>query len=768
MVKRKEDYDLKLKLPGNGTSKCLRSFFLLGLYMLVFLSPFWRGLYFEQDLLPAVVLASIAFILCIVDQILVKDFDFFREPLDIAMAVLLGAYILSLVTAVHRHDAIVELLKISSLVMVYWMAVRAGKDERAFSRVLLAAYLAAVGMAVVGLGAALGWIHFAGAYEDGHIRSTLQYHNALAIYLAAMNVVGLALSLRTDRLLPRLVLAGGNFLLVMVILGSLSRGTWLLYPVAMGLFIYLIPASYRRTATYQLLIVVITGLLAGRFFFNNLSSYQPAAVLFMLLGLLVAMAASTVGISLPVSKHPWVGKGTIIVLVLLAIFFIANPSALSGVMRYIVPDTAIARAEKTSVQDSSFQERLTAYQDALKIKKDHPLTGTGGGGWKALYHSYASHLYSVNEVHNYYLQTWVAAGLLGFLALFALAVFFIRKLIRIRTLQMEDHERVLLWSAAVAVIIIALHSIIDFELSMAAVGFLFFGLIGLVRGRELESELEERDTTGRQKRGKGKQAGKPNSFLFMGAFAGLLALATGITALCLHNASLQGEKGNQALQAGRLDEAQKFYMKAGSLDPYRGAYQVNLAQIAAIKANKKNDRQFGDKALYYADRASQLEPYNPVLHNALYSIYGMLGRVGLQLSELEAAIRSNPFVPQPYELMAATAMKEAWPCLDQGRSDEAFSYFKLIVATHDKMPPDVAASTAGFNLAAGQSALLLGETDLAKNYLNLAVQGEENISKTARLWLAGADYLEGQNKTAKQGVDLNKLFVFLQQQKNSE
>ncbi len=736
----------------NDSSSQLRPFFLLVLYMLVLLSPFWRGLYFERELLPAVVLAAIAFVLCVLDQVVCKDYDSFREPLDFAMAALLLAYILSTITAVHRHDAIVELLKVSSMVMVYWMAVRAGQNQRDFRRVLLAAYLAAVGMAVIGLGAALGWVHMAGAYEQGHIRSALQYHNALAIYLAAMNIVGLAMSLGTARF-SRMAFSGGNYLLLVVILGSLSRGTWLLYLIAMVVFIFLIPASYRRSSVYQLLITIGIGLQAGRFFFNNLDiSNEPVAAAFLISGLIMAMVLSMITVAPLSLKSKWARKGIAIGLVLLAVYIIANPVSLTGVMRYILPDRAIARAQKTSVQDNSFQERLTTYQDALKIIKDYPLTGTGGGGWRALYHSYASHLYWVNEVHNYYLQTWLEAGSLGFLALLGVAFFFLRKLIQIKALQMEDHDRVLLWAAATAVTLIALHSSFDFELSIPAVGFLFFALIGLVRGKVLEAKIE-------------LPVSQNKSLLVLGVLGGLLGTATGIMAFFYHTASIQADQGAYALEAGRLAEAQGLYTNASSLDPYAEAYHVNLAQIAAIKAVKGKEVQAVEEAIYHARKAAQLEPYNPSLHAALASIYAMLGRVDLQLTELEAAIRSNPFQPEPYELLAAAAMKSAWSCLDQGQYQEAFSYLERVLAAREKMPENISGSAEGLNLAAGQSALLMGKTKLAKNYLNLVAQGKESYKKTARLWLAGVDYMQSQGSTNDTEANLNNLLAFFNQQK---
>lgn len=504
----------------------LRLFFVPGLSLLILLAPFWRGLYFQTELLLALMFTAVLFLACLGEQFASGAEDFFQDPLDFAVLAMLFAYSLSLFSAVDIHAALLELLKFSGFFMVYWMAAQAAREERDFDRLLLAAYLAALGMAVIGLGAALGWIHLDGAWEEGHIRSTLQYHNALAIYLAALNVIGMALSLKTRGIIARLAYAGGNYLLVLVILGSLSRGTWLLYPVGLAGFILLIPAQYRRQAVYQIILFLGAGLTAGRFFFNSIKSEETLwAGFFLIVGLLMVLAVealtrgdSSPGNQLDADDHKsgsnleaparpvlenWQNglrrlcKSSLVIritaLMLLQLVFNGiAPNPVQGLIHYIVPETAIARADKLSPQDNSVQERGDTYHIAGQIIQDHPFTGVGGGGWEALYHSYADRLYWSNEVHNYYLKTWIEAGLLGILALLALGSLLLFKLIKTYPRTRKGTDGLSLWAAATAVVLLALHGLIDFELSMAAVGFLFYGLIGAIRAERLRWSLPMR------------------------------------------------------------------------------------------------------------------------------------------------------------------------------------------------------------------------------------------------------------------------------------
>ncbi|MDD3365071.1 MAG: hypothetical protein PHZ03_08840, partial [Syntrophomonas sp.] len=268
---------------------------------------------------------------------------------------------------------------------------------------------------------------------------------------------------------------------------------------------------------------------------------------------------------------------------------------------------------------------------------------------------------------------------------------------------------------------------------------------------------------------RGKQLDKSRLLLIPFLLAILLALSAGITAVAFHTAAGQADRGAKELEARRLEEAQGLFQKASRLDPYRGAYQVNLSQIAAIEASKEKDAAAYNRALEHAQKASQLEPYNPSLHNALFSIYGMLARPDLQIRELQAAIQANPFLAEPYEMLSKTAMQSAWSCMDKGQRQEANTYFEMVVRAREKMPPALAQAIPAVNLAAGQASLLLGEFDQANNFLTLALQGEETYHETASLWLAALDYLKSsKDKTGVSGgsqdIDLNALLFFLNQQ----
>jgi hypothetical protein len=135
--------------------------------------------------------------------------------------------------------------------------------------------------------------------------------------------------------------------------------------------------------------------------------------------------------------------------------------------------------------------RFEMFRDAAKIIRDYPLLGTGGGGWAALYQGYQdkplnSKPYFSSEVHNHFLQVWIEAGILGFLAFVGIWVSMAAAFIRNCFINRADSKRWQYWTAVfLPVAALGAHSVIDWNFSMAAVGIYLFTLLGA--GRSLDT-----------------------------------------------------------------------------------------------------------------------------------------------------------------------------------------------------------------------------------------------------------------------------------------
>lgn len=734
-----------------GKNSLPRLLFTAGLLGTLFFSPFLRGLYFEKELLAILMVIALSFACGVCELFFIKNERFFSHPLDWAMLGMVFAYVLSLFNAVHIHQALLSLLTVIGFFMVYWMAGRAIRNESDYRRLLFFAYLSGIGLAIVGLGAAAGLLDMPAAYEDGHIRSAIQYHNTLAIYLAGSSFIGIALSLKSSRKISRLAYAGGNLLLVMVMVGAISRGTWLLYPWGLALFIFFLGKGKRREALLNWVTFFSYGMAAGLGFLNNVNQGRNTSALgFLLAGLLMAVFMQWLA-DLNIQKAKtasgnqkncftgWpqlAGIGLVLLFGLLYMMLSAPGSSTQFVPRQIS-----AKVEKTSLQDNSINDRLTFYRDSLKIASDYPLIGTGGGGWEALYHSYAKRLYWSREVHSYYLQTLVEAGSIGLMVLLILAALFIKLLIDFRRQNRSGElDSSTLWGGAAALIMIGMHAAFDADFSLPATGILFYALVGAVKGR-VTNWVPPRPVV---KKKEIRNRFLPNAKDLVSPTLGLiLALLVFAGAGFVYRASLLGETGAQALEAREIEKASTLFHKAAGLDPWRAGYQINLAKIEAVKADSNRDSGAHQAAKDYAARAAELEPWNGNVHRALIDVYIDLHEGDLAMAEAEALVRANPLLEQSYEILAANNMEAAWYFLRSGKSKQADMYFARAIDIWDKLPAGAGQPGAGLNLMAGQASVCLGKIEQGQKLLTQAAKGKNKEAANARLWLTVAAALKG-------------------------
>lgn len=727
----------------------LRPFFVFGFLFIVFISPFMRGLFFAPELLTFQIVTAAAFLFCVYDQVLRREGELFPSFLDWAVLSLVVVYALSLVAAVQMRSAVGELLKTTMLFMVYRLANRAVRGERDLDRFLNVAYAAGVGVALAGVLTAARVVAYPGAYDNGVIMSTLQYKNTLAVYLAAANVLGLALSLKTDRLLPKLSYAAGNLVLVVVILGTQSRGGWVVYPLAAAALLALIPAAYRWRAAYHLVIFLGCALVTFRLFYAHLPGGEsPALLKYIVAGAAAAAACQALYHFLALwlnreevadSARRLAAAGGLAYLgLVLAFYFWYTASAFPVAAAQVLPSRIIARAETISGQDPSFQQRLEYSRDALRIVRDYPLTGAGGGGWNALYHRYASRLYFSTETHNHFFQTWVEAGTVGFLTLLAVWGGFLALLVKFRRTAAPEGTAVSAWAAAVAALTLGVHSAIDFDLSLAAMGIFLYALFGAVRSTVLN--------LGGRKEEKSPQA----KLLALAALAGtILAAAVILPSRDFYAAGVAGAEGARALSEKDLPTARAAYEKALRLDPFTASYAADLAQIWAVEAAANDDAVARYRALGYAREAARREPYNTGVRGVLVNVYNLLREYKLMVAEAEALCAANPLAPQHREILARSALEAARYFLQKGDGEKARAYLDRVLAIPGELPPTVSRSTPALELALGQAAYLKGDWRGALPHLEEAERGGKETVAEAKLWRAAALLRLGEKDAAE-------------------
>ena len=113
----------------------------------------------------------------------------------------------------------------------------------------------------------------------------------------------------------------------------------------------------------------------------------------------------------------------------------------------------------------------------MKVVKDYPVLGAGGGGWASLYEHYQNNPYLSRQVHNFFLQYLIEVGIVGFLVFMGFILFIFYKFSR-QYLRRETDDYNNGFFYLIIALSILVHSLLDFNLSFAFMGMLVFLALG--------------------------------------------------------------------------------------------------------------------------------------------------------------------------------------------------------------------------------------------------------------------------------------------------
>lgn len=620
----------------------LKIFALTGLYLVLFVSPFFRGLYFESESLPVLAAVSVIFSLAVFDKLIHGENQIYggsrallAGPLDLAVLGLAAAYGISLATAADFRTALSEFLRNAAYFMAYLTAAQLLSNPAGRRRLMQVIFLAAVGVAVVGLASALGLFKFPGGYVSGRINSTFQYPNTMAAFLMAGSLLGTGLWAGAVHSAGRAVYPVGLALINLAIIGSLSRGVWVVYPV----FFLVLLAGLRREDRPRILfgqLTLLTGaLIVSRLLWTRAGAGGSPALKGLawiaLAGLAALAAESLYGLAAGwIRRQDWPRPvvqalglmAAVYVLAAGGYYFWYASQALPSGLDQVVPDPVQSRAEAIAPNEASFTGRLEYYRDALRIYRDYPLArmlaGGGGGAWEALYHQQQNKLYWSSDVHSHFLKTLLEAGPLGLASLLATAAWLIRRnLIRLAGVSEDDPEGPAAHAIAAAALAILVHSAVDFNLSMPAVAITLWALAGSIS----RTAADTADLPGSEKRGGSLRA------LGLAAGAAGLALLVAVPSVSFYRAGAFGAQGARAILDGDYPAAESYLETARRLDPYSASYSFDLSQIYTARAIAAGDSASRERAREMAAEAARQQPYNLVVAMGLVDMYLWQGRL---------------------------------------------------------------------------------------------------------------------------------------------
>ena len=742
-----------------------RPLVLFGLALLLFFPPFLRGLFFAPELLLTHQLTAAVFLAFVLDRWIKREPVTLSHPLDWLLLGLLLAYLVSISVAVNMRGAVGEALKYLSYFLIYFMVSRSALNERTISYFLHIIFAGAVGVAAVGLFSATGHLDFPGAWAGTHINSTLQYRNALAGYLVAAQVVGFTLWVRARNPLQQTMLAVGSLLALTVLLLSQSRGGWLIYPLAVALWLVGLRGSFWR-GTYLFFLNLGLAMLTARFFLPEVMAGDGSGAVRVLLVacgvMVVAQLLIALGDSLLAKRDMEQPYRTLLnygglfyVAAVVGTYLFYAVRALPRVGAQFLPVALLDRAGTISMEDPSAVSRFVFFRDALEIIRNHPLIGAGGGAWNALYHRYRESIYFTTEVHSAFLQTWIETGTIGFL-LFTGFWFVLAYVLWRLAVSPAGPNYPLAWGSGVAALALVGHSAIDFTLSLPALAILVWALAGITRGggvgNDHAGQLLPKNSKAFKYNKLPTDQKKPvritNPWLQLTA-GFLLVFGLWLPSWRFYQAGVLGAEGARAINAQQLTEARRLMENATRLDPFTGTYLADLAQVEAALGLANEDPAALQKAEEHTQKAVLMEPFNPRVRATTSLVYLLIGLPDQAVAEAYALISINPLDVGAYEFYGRTAMAVAKHYLLRREYPMARTYLErvaLLPARVEAKAKELPPATLGLRhrkmevtpllaLSAGQATCLLGDYATAEKLLNTAANQKE-LAAEAALWLA--------------------------------
>lgn len=770
----------------------------LALTAILIVAPVTRGMFFREDYLPFFVKVSWLFIGLAVILVIEAKSAWEVMP-DAFLLAVCGLYGLTILWAKSKGAAIEGALKYCVYLGVFLSARYASRDRSGnrFLRWTIAG--SGVVAAMVGILAAAGLIVYKDAVVGGRIFGSFQYPNALAAYEMFVSFVLLHGWLEVDDLhLPwarwtgRILFALSGFTVLLVIVLSYSRATWIVFAAALAGYFAMLPSTVRsgifmRFMTALVPVLAVNVQLAGTIPQGEHALVQKylltgaaiCVVLEVARAYLTSLAGSTVqsnthspgpapegssatvrrngnskdsgtqpGMRSRLSRIPAALALVLLVAVVLGSASEAGRKALSKV----VPETIIRRFQSIKLTDRSLLARYFATRDAFLIAKDHPL-GTGAGGWNVLYHKYQTTLYWFSETHNHFAQVLVETGFTGLAvyAAFWLCVFYMAfkawRFCRTQTVPGHGADGYTALGAEVvasafAVLSLVVHSSADFDLSIPAITIALFAATG-----SLLASCHAALSIGRGKQMRERKMEVAGSRYIADALSlVILAVVVIVPANKFYQGIVYGSAGVQAIVQGDERQGMDYMHEAMKYDPHTSSYAFDIARIFAREYAETGDKGAAGMAELYLDATREMDPHS-INDRAAES--QILMAVGLYDRAAEVSYEILDMIPLDIRMYEHMAQTTRYAMISRGVS-------ALSAGTDEKQRHTHIEATAKYAgwIEEIPERLLERQAKVTGLYAEMWSPKRLDITQTIALALGQTYFLEGNREAAVENLSL--------------
>lgn len=217
--------------------------------LMITIPLYFRGLYFETELIPVLIAIYTIFILWSILKIKNKDYNILKDPTDYLFLGIVLMYAVSIFYGVSKRDALFELFRHMLYFIVFVIAKELSIEDKYKKTVLNIVLLGGLFVSLIGIGTATGTWNYNGAMLGNRLSSTFQYPNTLAAYVGSLYFLGLTMLINEENKFIKLMHGAliGTFLFSLIL--TYSRGMWVIFPVV-GLFYFIATPNNRKLESF--------------------------------------------------------------------------------------------------------------------------------------------------------------------------------------------------------------------------------------------------------------------------------------------------------------------------------------------------------------------------------------------------------------------------------------------------------------------------------------------------------------------------------------
>ncbi len=698
------------------------------------ISPYYRGLFFAENYLVFHLICTALFIALIAFRWFVGITSGLNvslmpnRPIDYLFWLLPFTYLISMIGAVEPGLARNEFLRNFNYVVIAIIIIMTVKTQLQQQIAAITFFLTTLWVSIFGHGVMFGVWEFPDSMIGTRLSSVFQYPNTLAAFVGAGYLLGLFLMLYYMAESGRKYKdSNANFkkygiwfapllfiavtLLFSTMLHTGSRGGWVVFIVVYGISLLVTPL--RQKLFYTMLSSM--SMAAGVYLYTVTNRFVEAIRVYnVAIGKNIDDSTVLLDSYLAIDYSSYIVKFVLVAVVLYGIAFACNlvyqwisqdqrkfrygQLALGIVMVVIVvagisfvphflPESANIEALNEVWQrfqtlqniDSTSTDslRFTFNRDAIKIVKDYPIFGAGGGAWQGLFQKYQDHPYWSTQAHTYYMQLMAETGIFGFsVLLILLTAITIVFLIVIRGSCETTKLKVL--GMVITLIMLLAHNTADFNMAYTIYGgfiWMFLGLlVAQLKINDNNSDITtlklsklitpvpeilrnyQNNRTEKQQRNLAESSGLSSRSMF----DTLQIIITILVAIVIFFVNVQPLNAiNNYIRSGELNRQEKT---AEAFDTARTAYHADsknidiliyytnfLNEIIVTETNGERKQRYLQELFAVLTKASEQFPYNTRIKNQLVDMYFTHGYSVDAVNELNQLIEIAPYTPSYYD-----------------------------------------------------------------------------------------------------------------------